>query len=181
MRFSEVLFNENKKDEAAFWYHAGLLRCQYDANRCADVSAREGVGVLAMKYGPAITGYVLQDPAKWNTLITEVVEWDRKTAHNYDCRWINLHGMNAVMASVAGDQRTGEVPAMSLPKAKWEDIAEKTRKDFQKTFHEIIEQVKSNPDGGSLNKILEQLKTNDGDDSLQKALEQPKPNGDKVD
>jgi hypothetical protein len=177
---SDVLLNKDRKDEAAFWYHAGLLRSQYDANRCADVSAREGVGILAMKYGPAVMEYVLQDPAKWETLISEVVEWDKKTPHNYDGRWINLHGMNAVLESTVGDQRTGKAPELSLPKDQWEAIAEKTRTDFEKAFHEVIEQMKNNKGTDSIPKLLEQLKSNPDGESVKKILDQMDTKQDKA-
>ena len=51
---SEALFQDGKKDDAAFWFYAGQLRARFDANRCLDVSARSAVGLLNQRYGMAI-------------------------------------------------------------------------------------------------------------------------------
>ena len=131
---SQVLFQQGEKDDAAFWFYAGQLRARYDANRCADVSARSAVAVLNETYGPTINKYTFQDIPKLEKLIPKVVEWDRKTKHDYDHRWINLHGMD-VMIEGLGDGDSGTKPkTQSLPESQWEKIAEKTRKDYQNGF-----------------------------------------------
>jgi hypothetical protein len=138
---SSVLFHENKKDEAAFWFYAGQLRGRFDANRCADISAREAIAVLNQKYGPEINQYTFQDLPKLKALVPKVVEWDKKTPHKYDHRWINLHGMDAVNASL--DNSEGKRDVMSLPKDEWDKIAEKTRANYLSSFNEMMEQLLS--------------------------------------
>src|SRR5215831_8856005 len=54
---SYVLLQRGDKDDAAFWFYAGQLRARFDANRCADVSAREAVAVLNQQFGPPINEY----------------------------------------------------------------------------------------------------------------------------
>lgn len=139
---SNQLFAQGKKDEAAFWFYAGQLRARYDANRCADVSAREAVAVLNQQYGRPINQYTFQHVDMLEILIPKVVEWDRLTPHDYDQRWINLHGMGAVQASLGDSDKKGAAPTMSLPKAEWETIAEKTRKEYLQGFSEAMVEAK---------------------------------------
>jgi hypothetical protein len=138
---SRVLFDAGKKDDAAFWFYAGQLRARFDANRCADVSAREAVSVLNMEYGPTINKYAVQDVAKLENLIPRVVEWDKKTDHKYDHRWINLHGMQAMIQGLGADGGK-EPPKMSLPKEDWEKIAETTRTAYLDGFKKAIAELK---------------------------------------
>ncbi|MEA2604506.1 MAG: hypothetical protein QOF89_5498 [Acidobacteriota bacterium] len=141
---SNVLFEDGKQEEAAFWFYAGQLRARFDANRCADISAREAVSVLNDQYGPPINQFMLQHRlVKLEELIPQVVEWDRKTPHNYDHRWINLHGMDAALAGLDVDGSDGKPEALSLPEKQWGEIAEKTRRDYLADFREVLAQLKS--------------------------------------
>lgn len=140
---SHTLFSDGKKDDALFWFYAGQLRARFDANRCSDASAGQAVGVLNQKYGPQINQYAFQDISKLEALIPRVVDWDRKTPHKYDQRWINLHGMNAVLASLEAKKSDDQQPSLSLPSENWEAIAEKTRSEYLSGFKEAMAQVKS--------------------------------------
>jgi hypothetical protein len=141
---SNVLFQDGQKDEGAFWFYAGQLRARFDANRCADSSARQAVGVLNQNYGSLINQYTFQDISKLELLIPKVVEWDRKTPHSYDHRWINLHGMGAMMSSLGTKNDSDKTQtALSLPKEQWDAIAEKTRADYLSSFKEAMAQMKS--------------------------------------
>lgn len=142
---SHVLFNEARKDEALFWFYAGQLRARFDANRCSDVSARQAVGALNQQFGPLINQYAFLDIAKLEELIPKVVEWDQKTPHQYDHRWINLHGMNAILAGLEPKKSIDPQPELSLPKENWEAIAEKTRNDYLNGFKEAMVKMKNRP------------------------------------
>ena len=136
---SHVLFQDENKDEAAFWFYAGQLRARFDANRCADVSARQAVSVLNESYGLLINQYTFQNIPKLEALIPKVVEWDKRTPHNYDHRWINLHGMNAMMSGLGAK----DAPLLSLPKDQWNSIAEKTRADYLSEFKKAMASLKN--------------------------------------
>ena len=137
---SSVLFAAGRKDDAAFWFYAGQLRGRFDANRCADVSARQAVAVLNDQFGPPINLYMFKDTTKLEALIPNVVEWDRKTPHDYDHRWINLHGMTAMVESL--DAPPGKPKPLSLPRAQWDAIAEKTRADYVEGLKKAVVMVK---------------------------------------
>src|SRR5262245_60113864 len=124
---SNVLFANGEKDEGAFWFYAGQLRARVDANICADSSAGQAVDVLNQNYGTPINQYTFQDIPKLQALIAKVVEWERKTACNYDRRWINLHGMGAMMSGLGAESKNATQHTLSYPKDQWKDIGEKTR------------------------------------------------------
>ncbi len=139
---SSVLFASGRKDDAAFWFYAGQLRGRFDANRCADVSARQAIAVLNDQFGPPINLYMFKDTdaARLQALIPKVVDWDRKTPHEYDHRWINLHGMTAMIESL--DTPAGKPEPLSLPRAQWDAIAEKTRTDYVEGLKQAVAMVK---------------------------------------
>lgn len=137
---SHVLFEKGDKDRAAFWFYAGQLRARFDANRCAEVSARQKVAVLNEQFGPPINRYTFKDIPKLEELIPQVVEWDRKTARRYDHRWINLHGMGVFLLAFEPD---GPVDPLSLPEDQWEAIAETTRSEYLEGFRQAMSEVKS--------------------------------------
>lgn len=51
---SKALYNQDKKDEAAFWFYVAQLRARYDANLCIDNTAKDAVYILNSEYGPDI-------------------------------------------------------------------------------------------------------------------------------
>ena len=140
---SNVLFANGEKDEGAFWFYAGQLRARIDANICADLSARQAVGVLNQNFGAPINQYTLQDIPKLEELIPKVIEWERKTPYNYDRRWINLHGMGAVMSGMGVQNKDPSQSSLSYPKDQWNDIAEKTRTDYLSNFKKAMALMKS--------------------------------------
>ena len=136
---SQVLFKAKLYNEAAFWFYAGQLRARFDANRCADPTARQAVDALNQTYGAPINRYLFQDLDQAEDLISNVVAWDRKTPYDYDPRWINLHGMQAVQAARDPQSAGARTAAsLSLPPAEWAAIAERTRVKYLKSFQDAI-------------------------------------------
>lgn len=138
---SHAMFKLGYKDEGSFWFYAGQLRARYDANRCADVSARSAVAALNQQYGQEINEYTFANLPLLQKIVTQLMEFDKMTPHNYDHRWINLHGMNATMAGM-GDAKAAKEP-LSLPQDQWEKILEKTRSDYLAGFAEALEMAKA--------------------------------------
>ena len=123
-----VLFADGRRDEAAFWFYAAQLRARFDANRCADPTAGAAVAALTQRYGPEINRHAFADPARLRATVERVVAWDRATPHDYEHRWINLHGMGAF---------TGASP-LSRPAAEWPAIAERTREEYLRGLGEAL-------------------------------------------
>lgn len=115
---SGALYHSERRDEAPFWFYAGQLRARADANVCADVSARQGVSILNDKFGKPVNRYMFHRLDKLTELIPKVVEWDRETPREYDHRWLNLHGMDAMLHSKGSGK--GKEPELSKPEDQWE-------------------------------------------------------------
>lgn len=137
-QLAQVLFSGGEKDEGAFWFYAGQLRARFDANRCADMSAKQAVAVLNQKFGAPINEYAFKDIPKLEALIPRVVEWDRSTVHHYDHRWINLHGMDAISSKMGQPVAAGE---LSVSSDQWESIENKTRAEYLNGFRQAMLQL----------------------------------------
>jgi len=128
---SHALF-EDDKEEALFWFYAGQIRIRYDANRCADKSARSAADVLSNQYGVLINQYAFQHIDLLKKIIPKAVKWDEETSNDYDHRWINLHGMGAF---------TGGEKELSLPESEWASIKKKTSDEYLKGFQEAMKSM----------------------------------------
>jgi len=140
---SNVLFANGEKDDGAFWFYAGQLRARIDANICADSTARQAVSVLNRNHGAPINQYTFQDLPKLEALVPKVVDWERKTPYNYDRRWINLHGMGAMMSGLGAQNKGTPQASLSYPKDQWSVIAERTRNDYLSDFRKVMAHIKS--------------------------------------
>jgi len=136
---SRELFKQDKKDEASFWFYVAQLRARYDANLCVDNSEKQAVSVLNAEFGPSINKYAFQDIDKLEKTVTKVVDFVRTNEENYDHRWINLHGMNAVLVSM--DDKAGN-EELSQPKKNWAEIKKKTVDDYYNGFIEYVKNKK---------------------------------------
>ena len=136
---SRKLYNQDKKDDAMYWFYVAQLRARYDANLCMDNSAKQAVSILNNGYGPEINKYAFQDIDKLEKTVIKVVDFVRTNEENYDHRWINLHGMHAVLVSI--DNNT-EKKEQSQPKEKWPSIKNKTLDDYYNGFIEYIKSKK---------------------------------------
>jgi hypothetical protein len=127
---SSVLFEQDKKDEAVFWFYAGQLRGRIDANICADKSARAAVAEMNERFGTPINQYSFENIPLLTNTVERVLAWEEKTPCHYDRRWINLHSMAAM---------TGDTSApLSAPKEQWEAIRKQTRDDYRSEFHNAL-------------------------------------------
>jgi hypothetical protein len=130
-----VLYNQDKRVEAAFWFYTAQLRARYDANLCLDNTAKEVVYILNSEYGPNINKYALQNINSLEETVKKVVEFVRNNDENYDHRWINLHGLDAVEAGLSNESANEE---LSQPKDKWTEIKKNTVDDYYNGFIEYV-------------------------------------------
>ncbi len=130
---SGVLFKQGKKSEASFWFYVGQLRARYDANLCLDISAREAVSRLTEIFGPEINKFAFQNIDSLKKTIIKVVDFVKNNNENYDHRWINLHGMGAII---------NDGSATTEPQEKWLAIKQKTVDDYYKGFMDYLNSVK---------------------------------------
>lgn len=131
-QLSSVLFEQGKKDEAVFWFHAGQLRGLIDANICADRSALASIDALNQRFGPPIKQYSLTNISVFSNTVERVVAWEAETPCKYDRRWINLAGRNAIIGETNS--------ALSAPPEQWEEIRKRTREKYASDFHRALGQ-----------------------------------------
>jgi hypothetical protein len=58
---SRELFRLERKEATTYWFYLAQLRARYDANRCADISAKQAVAVLNLEFGPDINKYAFKN------------------------------------------------------------------------------------------------------------------------
>lgn len=127
---SSVLFEQDKKDEAVFWFYAGQLRGRIDANICTDKSAAAAIAEMNQRFGTPINQYSFTNLSLLTSTVDRVLAWEENTPCHYDRRWINLHGMAAM---------TGDTNApVSAPKEQWEAIRKRTRDDYRSEFNKAL-------------------------------------------
>ena len=136
---SRTLFKQGNIDDAVFWFNAARLRGDFDAARCADPTARSAVSAMVSTMPVELRRGQFNDMTKLKDTINKVLTWDRTTPYDYDYRWINLHGMNAISSGM-GDAAADNKP-LSLPKEQWPALAEKNRQDYLASLDAAIDQV----------------------------------------
>ncbi|MDC3388858.1 hypothetical protein OAX11_05050 [Flavobacteriaceae bacterium] len=132
---SNELFNQDKKEEAMYWFYLAQLRARFDANLCMDKSATQAVNVLNNTYGPNINKFAFNDLKKLKKTVTSVVSFVRKNQEDYDHRWLNLHGM---WYFLAGLDDKSEIKELSQPKVNWASIKKKTVDNYYNSFTKYL-------------------------------------------
>jgi len=128
---SSVLVEQNKKDEAVFWFHAGQLRGLIDANICTDKTAPLAIQALNRRFGQPISTYCLTNISVLTNTIARLLVWEEETPCHYDRRWINLHTMN----ELAGETNS----VLTAPPEQWEAIRKRTREEWASDFHKALD------------------------------------------
>lgn len=106
---------------AAAWFYAAQVRARFDATRCTDPTAAAALGVLRDRFGEPVNRWAFADPARVRRAAVRGVAWDRTAPHDYDHRWIALHGMGAF---------TGPGTGVSTPEHQWPATAARVRAEY---------------------------------------------------
>ena len=133
---ADMLYRQGDMDDAIFWFNAGRLRASYDAARCADVSARDAVSVLVLETPVQLREAQFADTDKLKSIVQRVIAWDIVTPHRYEYRWINLHGMNAMMSGM-GQSQANALP-LSEPESAWPELEKKNRDDYEAALKSAV-------------------------------------------
>ncbi len=133
MEMARRLFPSDR-DEALWWYHVGYIRGLYDALRCADKSAANGLGVLT-KIAPEVAGLAEQDQTAYRRRGLDVLEWRGLYGSLASPWWICAHGERA-MRNVA-EGRPAQDPVWLRPRRVWPKIRAKLTADFTTVFIEL--------------------------------------------
>ncbi|MFD0752110.1 hypothetical protein ACFQZS_18290 [Mucilaginibacter calamicampi] len=132
---SAMLFKNKKYDESMYWFYLAQLRGRYDANRCADATARQAVTILNNDFGPEINQYAFKHIDQLKATIEKVVTFVQNNEELYDNRWINLHGIDAMSKSLNGNSKNRE---LSLPQKDWPKIKKQTVDNYYSDFKKYV-------------------------------------------
>lgn len=135
LNLAQQLFLRKEAADAYFWFNFGRLRGRYDAARCADESARQGIDELIENtIAPDLKRQVLRmKPEELIPFAKRVLQLDRETPYGYDPRWLNLHGIDAFLDGTR---------ELSLPKAGWPKLLRAVRDDYMKGVEEAAAELK---------------------------------------
>ena len=133
---ADLLYRQGNLADAIFWFNAGRLRANFDAARCADVSARDAVSVLVLETPTDLRKAQFNNVDDLRSIVQKVIQWDAATPYHYEYRWINLHGMNAIESGL-GQSAANSLP-LSLPQSTWADLAKKNRDNYAKGLESAI-------------------------------------------
>ncbi|MEQ3550452.1 hypothetical protein WIS52_08215 [Pseudonocardia nematodicida] len=118
---SENLVAAGEMADAAMWFYAAQVRARFDATRCTDTTAASALAVLRDRFGEPVNRWAFADPRRVRRAAVRAVAWDRAAPHDYDHRWIALHGMGAF---------TGPGDGVSTPPEEWPATAARVRAEY---------------------------------------------------
>jgi len=127
---SSVLIEQNRKDEAVFWFHAAQLRGVIDAKICTDKSASWALRSLNQKFGPPIKDYCLTNIPVLTNAVQNVLAWEESTPCHYDRRWIDLQTMNELASETNA--------VLTVPPDQWEAIRKRAREEYAADFQKAL-------------------------------------------
>lgn len=118
---------DRDKEESMEWYFTGYLCGMYDAFRCEDKSARQGLLVM-ISMGPEVAQYAINfskdEPEKFSEIVGRSIQ--RADAYHLggDPYWICWHGIKSFK----------EAPQL-VPQSDWEAIYVDKREALAKSAH----------------------------------------------
>lgn len=129
---SDVLFEQEKRDEASFWFYTCQLRARIDSNLSTDKSTETAVSRLNQMFGPKINKYAFQDLNNLENIVNKAVDFVKNNEENYDRSWIYNSGMEALRSAM---EKKEAAPPLK-PKAEWAAIKKETIDNYAKGFSE---------------------------------------------
>lgn len=74
---SNLLLEQDKKNDAMFWFYLSQVRARVDANICKDNSAKQAVSILNMTFGPAINKIAFLNLDTLKVIVDKVVAFSK--------------------------------------------------------------------------------------------------------
>lgn len=129
---ANYFFEQDDRNKAIFWLYAARIRTHYDIKRCTDRSVGDAVEVLNRQLLDLLRLIQFEDLENARRLMKQAVAWDRKTPHEYDARWIALHGLGPSLPT----PEEGAARSLTVPRSEWKGLAEQHRKEYLQAFLE---------------------------------------------
>jgi hypothetical protein len=120
---SRRLWDEGRKDEAFEWFAVGGARARYDAFRCVDRTAAQGVMYLPQQLAQnVVSGIPANREIYGKAGLRALARTDLFATPEVSPFWICAHGMAAITAGM--EKRTLETAAWLKPESEWAGIRE---------------------------------------------------------
>lgn len=104
-----MLWHSEHKDGALFWLFVARIRTTFDIKRYSDTTVSGAYAILEQNIPQQLRLYPFENIQNTKALLDKAILWDEKASYDYDSRWINLHGMNALQSGLSGTSDTIEV------------------------------------------------------------------------
>lgn len=114
-----VIFTDSDKYQGLKLFLIGRIRVAYDILRCEDNSVQDTRRVLDQIFVPVFIDYIKANDDEYKKANTEAIDFFEKNNEEYDQRWINLRGLNAMSAGLGGSNNDNP---MSKPQNEWPGI-----------------------------------------------------------
>lgn len=85
--------------------------------------------MLRDRFGEPVNRWAFAEPARVRRAAIRAVAWDRGAPHDYDQRWLALHGMGAL---------TGDGTGVATPSAEWAGVAARVRAEYLRGLREVL-------------------------------------------
>lgn len=118
-------------DEAFEWYALAEIRARYDALRCTDTSAAQGIAMLPGIAQNVTTG-IESERAAFGTAGLRALAHEDAFDADVSPWWICSHGIAAINAALHG--RKAE--SWLIPEERWEPLRAELRRNFGRYFEE---------------------------------------------
>ncbi len=128
-------FEQGSEYEALFWMYSGRIRCRFDIERCTDKSVEGAVELLNQQLPDLLRLIQFEDIDYAKEVMQEAIEWDRETEHNYDARWIALHGIRAFQPASEAEE------PLTVPEKTWKKLANKVRAETAQQYAEGLDEL----------------------------------------
>lgn len=129
---SAIMFDNEYRDQALFWFYTAQLRARSDANKASDKSTHNAVTRYNQQFGRQIIPYATSNPDKLAGIVNQSLEWDSQQTRNYDPRWIALQGRDMLTETRVG----------FAPKDKWTEIDALTRSQYREGLERALAEVR---------------------------------------
>lgn len=116
---SRRLWNRQRSQEAFEWYALGGLRARYDAARCIDKTAPQGIAYLPALASDVSTG-IQQQRAEYGRAGLRALERTDLLSSTVSPWWICSHGIDAAIA--ASEKRQMDKARWLKPESEWDAL-----------------------------------------------------------
>ena len=128
---------EDYSERAIFWYHVARIRAVYDALRCRDKSAQNGLLELRKRLSPELAANQFYRRDRLVAIAQKAVEWDAANSRDYDQRWITLYG------KVAASSEGRDAGELFVPESEWPAILKRVHDSHLESVRKFVGEKQS--------------------------------------